>query len=176
MGIGYSLEYRQGTGAARLRIKFYQPRKEFVAFCSSQDERKSWLLNIRKSIDNELERKVAIEIWFRIHEELPLILMKVMDWFLPDQEKRHDGGLNFTSHERSSLLSALPKTRESHGYWIFARVSTRNWSGKLPLKGNCENLQGYSKTSDSEQKELEMSTLHQPSTGNSSSLKHSKTD
>jgi PH domain len=46
---------------ARLGIQFYHPRKKFVAFCSSQDERKSWVSDIRKSIDKELERKVAIE-------------------------------------------------------------------------------------------------------------------
>lgn len=46
---------------ARLGIQIYHPRKKFVAFCSSQDERKSWVADIRKSIDKELERKVAIE-------------------------------------------------------------------------------------------------------------------
>jgi hypothetical protein len=46
---------------AQLGIQIYHPRKKFVAFCSSQDERKLWVKDIRKSIEKELERKVAIE-------------------------------------------------------------------------------------------------------------------
>jgi Sec7 domain/Guanine nucleotide exchange factor in Golgi transport N-terminal/PH domain len=46
---------------AKMGIQFYHPRKKFLVFCSSQDERKSWVADIRKSINHELERKVAIE-------------------------------------------------------------------------------------------------------------------
>mmetsp|Transcript_1046 Transcript_1046/g.2206 ORF Transcript_1046/g.2206 Transcript_1046/m.2206 type:complete len:98 (-) Transcript_1046:170-463(-) len=42
-------------------IQFYHPRKKFLVFCSSRDERNSWVKNIRQAIDKELERKIAIE-------------------------------------------------------------------------------------------------------------------
>jgi hypothetical protein len=43
---------------ARLGIQFYQPRKKLFTFFSSQDERKSWVSDIRKSIDREVERNL----------------------------------------------------------------------------------------------------------------------
>ncbi|KAG7348441.1 transport protein SEC7 related protein [Nitzschia inconspicua] len=46
---------------AKSGIQFYHPRKKFIVFCSSHDERKSWVKDIRESIDKELGRKVAIE-------------------------------------------------------------------------------------------------------------------
>ncbi len=52
------------------------------------------------------------------------------------RKKRRDWGFNFTSHERSYSLSSLPKTRESHGYRIFARVSTGKWSGICLVHGH----------------------------------------
>jgi hypothetical protein len=57
---------------ARLAIQIYHPRKKFIFFCSSQDERESWVVDIHKSIDKELERKVAIEQMF-----LPALLRKL---------------------------------------------------------------------------------------------------
>lgn len=46
---------------AKSGIQIYHPRKKFLIFCSSQDERKSWVKDIRDSINVELERKVAVE-------------------------------------------------------------------------------------------------------------------
>ena len=48
--------------ASKRAIQFYHPRKKFLAFCSSNEERKSWVTDIRQAIDKELERKVTIEI------------------------------------------------------------------------------------------------------------------
>lgn len=42
-------------------IQIYHPRKKFLVFCSSTEERKSWVTDIRGSIEKEIERKVAIE-------------------------------------------------------------------------------------------------------------------
>ena len=42
-------------------IQFYHPRKMFMALCSDNTERKSWVTDIREAIDKELQRKVAIE-------------------------------------------------------------------------------------------------------------------
>ena len=42
-------------------FQIYHPRKKFLAFCASNEERKSWVMTIRNAIDKELERKVAIE-------------------------------------------------------------------------------------------------------------------
>jgi hypothetical protein len=42
-------------------IQIYHPRKKFLVFCSNHEERKSWVTDLRGSIEKELERKVAIE-------------------------------------------------------------------------------------------------------------------
>lgn len=42
-------------------IQFYHPRKMFMALCSDNTERRSWVGDIREAIDKELQRKVAIE-------------------------------------------------------------------------------------------------------------------
>jgi len=42
-------------------IQFYHPRKIFMVLCKDNEERKSWVSNIREAIDKELQRKVAIE-------------------------------------------------------------------------------------------------------------------
>jgi hypothetical protein len=42
-------------------IQIFHPRKKFLAFCSSIEERRSWVADLRESINKELERKVAIE-------------------------------------------------------------------------------------------------------------------
>jgi hypothetical protein len=42
-------------------FQIYHPRKTFLVFGSSNEERKSWVTDIRSAIDKELERKVAIE-------------------------------------------------------------------------------------------------------------------
>jgi hypothetical protein len=42
-------------------FQIYHPRKKFMIFGSSHEERKSWVTDIRSAIDKELERKVAIE-------------------------------------------------------------------------------------------------------------------
>ena len=42
-------------------IQFYHPRKMFMALCSDNKERKSWVTDIREAIDKELQRKVSIE-------------------------------------------------------------------------------------------------------------------
>ncbi len=42
-------------------IQFYHPRKMFMVLCKDNEERKSWVSNIREAIDKELQRKVAIE-------------------------------------------------------------------------------------------------------------------
>lgn len=42
-------------------FQIYHPRKKFMVFCSSNNDRKSWVTDIRFAIDKELERKVAIE-------------------------------------------------------------------------------------------------------------------
>jgi hypothetical protein len=43
-------------------MQIYHPRKTFLALCSTPEERKSWVTDIREAINKELERKVAIEI------------------------------------------------------------------------------------------------------------------
>jgi len=42
-------------------IQIYHPRKIFLVLCRDNEERKSWVTDIRQAIDKELERKVAIE-------------------------------------------------------------------------------------------------------------------
>ena len=46
---------------SKLGIQVYHPRKKFLVVCSTHEERKSWVTDLRESIDKELERKVAIE-------------------------------------------------------------------------------------------------------------------
>jgi len=46
---------------AKRGFEVYHPRKKFMVYCTSQEERKSWVHSIRSAIDTELERKVAIE-------------------------------------------------------------------------------------------------------------------
>jgi hypothetical protein len=46
---------------AKRAIQIYHPRKKFLAFCASTEERRSWVTELRSAIDKELSRKVAIE-------------------------------------------------------------------------------------------------------------------
>ena len=46
---------------AKRAIQIYHPRKIFLVLCRDNEERKSWVTDIRQAIDKELERKVAIE-------------------------------------------------------------------------------------------------------------------
>lgn len=42
-------------------FQIYHPRKKFMVYCKSNEERKSWVENIRYAIEKEMERKISIE-------------------------------------------------------------------------------------------------------------------
>lgn len=46
---------------SKVGIQIYHPRKKVLVLCADHEERKSWVTDLRTSIDRELERKVAIE-------------------------------------------------------------------------------------------------------------------
>jgi hypothetical protein len=46
---------------SKLAIQIYHPRKKILIFCADHEDRKMWVADLRRSIDRELERKVAIE-------------------------------------------------------------------------------------------------------------------
>jgi Sec7 domain/Pleckstrin homology domain len=48
-------------GESKRAIQIYHPRKKVLVLCADHEERKSWVKDLRTSIDKELERKVAIE-------------------------------------------------------------------------------------------------------------------
>jgi hypothetical protein len=42
-------------------FQIFHPRKNLLVLCASKEERASWVNAIRTAVDQELERKVAIE-------------------------------------------------------------------------------------------------------------------
>jgi len=52
-------------------IQIYHPRKKFLVLCSTSEERKSWVADIREAINKELERKVAFEIARKVAANVP---------------------------------------------------------------------------------------------------------
>mgnify|MGYP005843570721 CR=1 FL=1 len=42
-------------------FKVHHPRKTFLVFCSSVEERIEWVTDIRKAIEREIKRKVEME-------------------------------------------------------------------------------------------------------------------
>ena len=55
---------------------------------------------------------------YKIHEELPLILMKVVDWWPPDQKKESDRAFQIY-HPRKKFM-VLCSTREERKSWVTA--------------------------------------------------------
>ncbi|KAL3925220.1 MAG: hypothetical protein SGILL_000556 [Bacillariaceae sp.] len=72
---------------------------------------------------------------FRIHEELPLILMKVVDWFPPEQKKESKLGIQIY-HPRKKILVLCTSTEERKSWVTAIRESIdKELARKVAIEG-----------------------------------------